>query len=63
MSAVLNKTERNQCAQALATSACVNLRKSSRAITRWFDEALEPCGLRSTQLAILLAVAVGDKPT
>ncbi|MDX1485360.1 MAG: MarR family winged helix-turn-helix transcriptional regulator [Alphaproteobacteria bacterium] len=59
----LSRVERDQCAQALATSACVNLRKSSRAITRWYDKELEPCGLRSTQLAILLNVAAVDRPT
>ena len=59
----LSKSELEQCAHALGTSACVNLRKSSRAITRWFDEELEPAGLRSTQLAILLTVAVMDRPT
>lgn len=59
----LNGVELEQCSQALATSACVNLRKSSRAITRWFDEELEACGLRSTQFAILLTIAVVDRPT
>lgn len=59
----LSQSELDQCAQALATSACVNLRKSSRAITRWFDEELEPAGLRSTQLAILMTVAVTERPT
>ena len=59
----LTKVELEQCSQALATSACVNLRKSTRAVTRWFDEELEPCGLRSTQLAILLIIAVTERPT
>lgn len=59
----LSQSELEQCVHALTTSACVNLRKSSRAITRWFDEELEPAGLRSTQLAILLTVAVTERPT
>ena len=63
MAVELNQSELEQCAEALATSACVNLRKSSRVITRWFDEELEPSGLRSTQLAIMLAVAVTERPT
>jgi DNA-binding MarR family transcriptional regulator len=59
----LSSVELEQCAHALATSACVNLRKSSRAVTRRFDEALEPCGLRSTQLAVLLMIAAMERPT
>ena len=59
----LNKIELEQCSKALATSACVNLRKSSRAITRWFDEELEACGLRSTQLVVLFTIAVMERPT
>lgn len=59
----LTEVELEQCSQALGTSACVNMRKSARAITRWFDEELEPCGLRSTQLAIMLTIAVTERPT
>jgi hypothetical protein len=46
------------CAQAAAVCACFNFRKASRAVTQHFDEQLQPTGLRSTQLVILLAVAV-----
>lgn len=60
---ILTEVEVGQCSRALATSACVNMRKAARATTRWFDEALEPCGLRSTQLAILLIIAVTERPT
>ena len=59
----LSQSEIEQCANVLATSACVNFRKTSRAITRWFDEELEPSGLRSTQLAILLTVVAMERPT
>jgi DNA-binding MarR family transcriptional regulator len=45
-------------AVALDSCACFNFRKVSRAVTQLYDEALHPCGLRSTQLVILLSVAV-----
>jgi DNA-binding MarR family transcriptional regulator len=48
------------CAQAAAVCACFNFRKASRAVTQHFDEQLQPTGLRSTQLVILLAVAVHE---
>lgn len=36
--------------------ACTGFRRASRAVTQRFDEALEPTGLRSTQLSILVWV-------
>jgi DNA-binding MarR family transcriptional regulator len=42
-------------AEAAATCACFNFRKASRAVTALFDESLQPAGLRSTQLVILVA--------
>jgi DNA-binding MarR family transcriptional regulator len=47
-----------ELAGALESCACFNFRKVSRAVTQLYDEALHPCGLRSTQLVILLSVAV-----
>ena len=35
---------------------CFNLRKAARAVTQMYDEALKPCGLRATQLSLLVAV-------
>lgn len=46
---------KEQCAAAAASCACFNFRKAARAVTQFFDETLQPCGLRSTQLVILLA--------
>lgn len=46
------------CAEAARACACFNFRKASRAVTHHFDEALQACGLRSTQLVILLAAHV-----
>src|ERR1700722_3258149 len=41
------------------TGACAsfNFRKASRAVTRWFDQALQQSGIRSTQFTILIGVA------
>jgi DNA-binding MarR family transcriptional regulator len=50
--------ERDALADALDVCACFNFRKASRAVTQFYDEALQPCGLRSTQLVILLSAAV-----
>ncbi len=35
--------------------ACFNLRKTTRAITQLYDEALRPTGLRVTQFSLLIA--------
>jgi DNA-binding MarR family transcriptional regulator len=48
--------------EALRQCACFNFRKASRAITQLYDEALQPTGLRSTQLVILLSIAAADEP-
>ena len=41
------------------TGLCVSfqLRRTSRAITQLYDAALEPSGIRSTQFALLVAIA------
>jgi DNA-binding MarR family transcriptional regulator len=36
---------------------CFNLRKAARAVTRAYDEALKPSGLRATQFSLLSVVA------
>jgi DNA-binding MarR family transcriptional regulator len=36
--------------------AAFNFRRTARAVTRLYDDALQPTGLRSTQFAILVAV-------
>ncbi|HSA77887.1 MAG TPA: MarR family winged helix-turn-helix transcriptional regulator [Nitrospirota bacterium] len=35
--------------------ACFNLRKTARAVTQLYDEALRPSGLRCTQFSLLIA--------
>jgi DNA-binding MarR family transcriptional regulator len=49
------------CAEAASACACFHFRKASRVVTQLFDDALEPTGLRSTQLVILLAVALFER--
>lgn len=51
-------------AKAIANvCACANLRRATRIITRRFDEAMRPTGLRSTQMSILNEIAcMGDAP-
>ncbi|MBV7329037.1 MarR family transcriptional regulator [Chloroflexi bacterium TSY] len=36
---------------------CANLRKAARTVTQVFDEAVQPVGLRATQVTLLVAVA------
>jgi DNA-binding MarR family transcriptional regulator len=50
------------CARAAVSCACFNFRKASRAVTQQFDELLQSTGLRSTQLVVLIAVAVSESP-
>ncbi len=38
--------------------ACHKVRMAARAVTRAYDDALRPAGLRATQLAVLVAVAL-----
>jgi len=42
----------------IETCACHRIRMASRAVTRSYDEALRPSGLRATQVALLAALAV-----
>jgi len=58
-----SRMDLTQYAAAAETCACSNFRKASRAITQLFDHALQPSGLRSTQLIILLEIAVAGSTT
>lgn len=40
--------------------ACLRVRKAARVVTRAYDEALRPLGLKVTQFSVLIAVSVGD---
>lgn len=43
---------------AATTCACHKVRIAARAVTRAYDEALRPAGLRSTQFTVLVAASV-----
>lgn len=45
------------CQQILGSCGSFNLRKASRAVSQLYDTCLQPCGLRSTQLALLTMLA------
>ena len=55
--------EVDKFSKAAAECACTNFRKASRAVTQYFDDALQPSGLRATQLVVLLEVAVAESAT
>jgi DNA-binding MarR family transcriptional regulator len=44
--------------EAATTCACQKVRMAARAVTRAYDEALRPAGLRSTQFTVLVAASV-----
>ena len=46
--------------EVIENCACRKVRTAARAVTRAYDEALRPVGLRATQLAVLVAVAMDD---
>jgi DNA-binding MarR family transcriptional regulator len=60
---LLTADELEVCRSATAVCPSFHLKKSARAVSRLFDEALQPCGLRSGQLVILLTVADLREPT
>ena len=46
--------------EILASCACHKVRTAARAVTRAYDDALRPVGLRSTQLTVLVATAAEE---
>lgn len=42
---------------------CYNTRKVARAVTRLYDDALRPCGLRATQMTLLMVIEAMGEPT
>jgi DNA-binding MarR family transcriptional regulator len=42
---------------------CYNLRKTSRAITQFYDRMLEPSGLAITQFSLLVGLSISQSPT
>lgn len=47
-----------KCKEVLSLCTALNLRKASRVVTKLYDEALKPLGLRSTQLPILMTLGM-----
>jgi len=44
----------------ISECACLKIRTAARALTRFYDDAFRPLGLRATQLSVLVAVAFGE---
>lgn len=59
----LNFPTREQLVEAANQCACFNFRKATRAVTKHFDEALAPTGLRSTQLIIMVVIGANESAT
>jgi DNA-binding MarR family transcriptional regulator len=51
-------TEMTPEQRMVKTCACHKVRMAARAVTRAYDDALRPTGLRATQVSLLAAVAV-----
>jgi len=39
---------------------CLQVRKTARMVTQWYDACLQPSGLRSTQFNLLVAIALAQ---
>lgn len=49
---------RSEALEAVTTCACESLRRTARAVTRDYERALAPSGLKATQFPILSALAL-----
>jgi DNA-binding MarR family transcriptional regulator len=49
------------CFDVAASCLCTKIRKAARAITSHYDDALKPCGLRSTQFTLLIAASLSSE--
>ncbi len=52
------RTQLTECLEPAQGCICFNIRKSARAITQLYEEALRPTGLRATQFTLLVATRV-----
>jgi len=50
-------TLQDACFRVVAECACEGLRRTARAVTQLYEDALAPSGLRATQFPILVALA------
>lgn len=58
-----DEADLRQWKRVAAECACVNLRKTARAVTQFFDGMLGASRLRATQFTVLVAVALAEPPT
>ena len=49
---------RSEALEAVTTCACESIRRTARAVTRDYERALAPSGLKATQFPILAALAL-----
>ena len=52
---------KKSCFDVAASCLCTKIRKAARAITSHYDDALKPCGLRSTQFTLLVAASLSSE--
>lgn len=58
-----NKTshmEKSALAEIAQECLCLQVRKTARKVTQWYDECLQPGGLRSTQFNLLVAITLAQ---
>jgi DNA-binding MarR family transcriptional regulator len=55
---MMNQTWKIDPAEVARACACFNLRKAARAVTQLYETALEPSGLKATQISVLAALAM-----
>ena len=51
----------HRAAEIDATCSCENTRRTMRAVTRMYDAALAPAGLKASQFSLLLAIAAARR--
>ena len=57
----MTQTSAEELAAALDICGSFNLRRAARVVTQFYDEYLEPTGLRSTQFVLLATIAVAGE--
>jgi DNA-binding MarR family transcriptional regulator len=48
-------------AEVARNCACFNLRKAARAVTQLYEAALEPTGMKATQMSVLVALSLAER--
>jgi DNA-binding MarR family transcriptional regulator len=56
-----NRAPSSTPALVAQSCACFNLRKAARAVTQMYEAALEPSGIRATQLSVLVALSLTER--